>query len=161
MASGGMSRLIPNTNNREDGDGSQEEGLICIDWTTLLSFHKVIQPTITEQNNKKPWICCEGQKQPASGPIDANLCTGSRGGTRPHGRQLAETKAHTVSLFKCSLSATKKLIETIQANRPLQENLTSPGECWNAPWRTERERESCWGSLSVVAFVLWFSKSST
>lgn len=56
--------------------------------------------------NKKQ-IYSEGQKQPPSGTADANLCTGSRGGTRPGGQQLTETKAHTASWFKCSPSATK------------------------------------------------------
>lgn len=47
-----------------------------------------------------------------SGIVDANLCTGSRGGTHPHDQQLAETKACIASQFKCPLSATKKIIET-------------------------------------------------
>lgn len=60
--------------------------------------------------NKKPpqkRIRSEGQRQPPPGTVDANLCISRRGETRPHGQQLAETKAHTALQFKCPQSATE------------------------------------------------------
>lgn len=60
----------------------------------------------------------EGQRQPPPGTADANLCTHSRGGTRPHSQQLAETKAHAAPQFKCRPSGSQQIIEPMEQTSP-------------------------------------------
>lgn len=60
----------------------------------------------------------EGQRRPPPGAADANLCTHSRGGTRPRSQQLAETKAHAAPPFKCRPPGSQQIIEPTEQTSP-------------------------------------------
>lgn len=118
----------------------------------LLSSHKREAGLL----NKTMWLKKkgrkhngEGQRQPPQGTVDANRCTDSQGGRRPHSQQLAETKAHAAPQFKCRPSASQQIIETMEQTSPRK--LLFPREarrCFSGYLREQTE-------VFKVAGVVW------
>lgn len=149
--------LMQITTKGESGDKEEGDRLICSDWATLLSFEKKKKKPAhstklygyKNKNKTNLFWRSEAASVRYSGCKSVHRRSSRR--TSPRSTISRDKSTHCVaSLNVLRLPPSTELRPW---NRLLKENYTSPEECRNAPWRIE----SYWGSLNVVALVLWFS----